>query len=120
MTEITGELLIKVVVAGFAAVGIEEWLKNFLPKGSGKWLALLMLPLAVGSFCAVDLLPLPVIGSLLTVGTVQLVYETLVQGFRAIIERVSGKVEGKAGDVASDAKRLREKPPREPEPPPRY
>ena len=100
MTEITGELLLKVVVAGFAAVGIEEWLKNFRPKSASKWWALVMLPLSVGCFCAVDLLPLPVIGSLLTVGTVQIAYETLIQGFRAVIERVSGKVkdDGARGD----------------------
>ena len=113
MQEITGELLIKIVVAGFAAVGIEEYLKNFLPKGNTKLFALLMLPLAVVCFVAVDLLPLPVIGSLLTVGTVQIAYETLIQGFRAVIERVSGKVRDDAG--RGDWKR--DAPPPKPEPP---
>ena len=97
MTEITGDLLIKIVVAGFAAVGIEEYLKNFLPDKRSKWWALVMLPLSVGCFVAVHCLPLPVIGSILTVGSVQIAYETLIQGFRAVIDRVSGKARDDAG-----------------------
>lgn len=112
--EATSDLLIKIVVAGFAAVGIEEWLKNFLPARRSKWWALLMLPLSVGSFLAAHCLPLPVIGSLLTVGTVQIAYETLIQGFRAVIDRVSGKVKDDAG--RGEWKRERKAPPQEPAP----
>ena len=115
MTEITGDLLVKVVVAGFASVGIEEWLKNFRPEKAGKWWALVMLPLSVGCFVAVHMLPLPVIGSLLTVGTVQIAYETLIQGFRAVIERVSGKVRDDGGK--GDWRREQRPPPREAPPP---
>ena len=120
MQEITGDLLIKIVVAGFATVGIEEYLKNFLPAKRSKWWALIMLPLSVGCFFAVHSLPLPVIGSLLTVGTVQIAYETLIQGFRAVIDRVSGKVRDDAarGDWKREApppKPARDAPP----PPPR-
>lgn len=114
MAEITGDLLVKVVVAGFAAVGIEEWLKNFRPEKKSKWWALIMLPISVGCFVAVHMLPLPVIGSLLTVGTVQIAYETLIQGFRAVIDRVSGKVRDDGG---RGEWRRNEPPPPNPPPP---
>lgn len=89
---IDGAFLVKVVAAAFAAVGIEEWLKNFFSM-KAVVAALIMLPLAVGCFCAAELLPPAALGSLLTVGAVQLCYETLVQGFRAVIERISRKLE---------------------------
>lgn len=94
MIEEAGDLLMNVATAGFAAVGIEDWLKNFMPKKCPRRQAALMLPLAAGCFCAVDLLPRAVAGSLLTVGAVQLCYETLVQGLRALVERASGKLRG--------------------------
>ena len=97
MVEITGDLIVKIVVAGFGCVGVEEWIKNFLPEKRSKWWALLMLPLSIGCFFAVHCMPLPVIDSVLTVGTVQIAYETLIQGFRAVIERVSGKVRDDSG-----------------------
>ncbi len=92
---IDGGFLLKVVAAGFAAVGIEEWLKNFFKPKNAAWYALLMLPLAVGSFFAAEMLPPVALGSLLTIGAVQICYETLVQGFRAVIERISRKMEDK-------------------------
>lgn len=97
MVEVTGDLIMKIVIAGFGVVGIEEYLKNFLPEKRSKWWALIMLPLSVGSFFAVQYLPLSVIGSILTIGGVQLAYETLIQGFRAVIDRVGGKVKDDAG-----------------------
>ena len=114
MAEITGDLLVKVVVAGFAAVGIEEWLKNFRPEKKSKWWALIMLPISVGCFVAVHMLPLPVIGLLLVVGTVQIADETLIQGLGTVIDRVSGRVRDGGG---CGGWRRNEPPPPSPPPP---
>lgn len=91
-----GELLGEIIMAAFAAVGLEEWLKNFLPKNR-KLGAAIMLPLAAGCFFAARHLPTAAIGSALTVGSVQLCYETLIQGFRALVERAQGKIRDEAG-----------------------
>lgn len=89
---VTVEFLVQVIAAAFAAVGIEEFLKNFISFSTSKWWALVMVPLAVGCFYAAEMLPPVVLGSLLTIGSVQICYETLIQGFRAVIERLSGKM----------------------------
>ena len=90
---INTQFLLRVIVAAFATVGIMEFIKNFL-KTSKSWIyAVLMIPLSVGCYVSVELLPLAVIGSLLTVGSVQLCYQTLVQGFKAIIKNVTSKIE---------------------------
>lgn len=88
------EFLLKVMAALFATVGIEEYIKNFLKPKNKVWYAVLMLPLSVGCYVVVELLPLWVIGSILTVGGVQLSYQTLVQGFKAIIESTTNKIKG--------------------------
>ncbi len=90
---IDGGFFLRVVAAAFATVGIEEYLKNFFQPKNLKWYAVLMLPLAVACFCAAEMLPPAVLGSLLTIGSVQLCYETLIQGFRALIDRISRKME---------------------------
>lgn len=92
MSELGGQFLLKVVAAAFAAVGIEEYLKNFFKPKNKKLYALVMVPLSLGAYCAAELLPIYVIGSLLTLGSVQVCYETLIQGFRAVIDRISGKL----------------------------
>lgn len=102
---IDGQFLLKVVVAGFAAVGIEEFLKNFIQPKKSRWYALIMIPLAVGSYVSVELLPISVIGSLLTIGTVQICYETLIQGFRAVISHISGKMQGQESESGESKKR---------------
>lgn len=86
------QFLLQVVAASLAAVGVEEFIKNFFKPANKAWYAAVMLPLSVGCFCAARLLPLWVIGSLLTVGSVQLCYQTLVQGFQKIIDHVFGKI----------------------------
>ncbi len=89
---INSQFLLRVIVAAFATVGIMEFIKNFL-KTSKTWIyAILMIPLSVGCYVSVELLPFAVIGSLLTIGSVQLCYQTLVQGFKAIISNVTSKV----------------------------
>lgn len=118
MVEITGDLVMKIVVAGFGAVGIEEYIKNFLPSKKSRWWALIMLPLSIGCFFAVHCLPLPVIGSVLTVGAVQIAYETLIQGFRAVIERVGGKARDDAGRGEWKRQDPPPPPPKPREPPP--
>lgn len=84
--------LIKVITAAFATVGLEEYLKNFFKPKSKKWYAVIMLPLSVMCYIAVSLLPQEVIGSILTIGGVQLCYQTLVQGFKAVINNITNKI----------------------------
>ena len=86
------QFLLKVFAAAFATVGIEEFIKNFL-KVQKTWIyALLMIPLSIGSYFSVEMLPLWVIGGLLTIGSVQISYQTIVQGFKAIIKGVVSKI----------------------------
>lgn len=86
------QFLLKIFISSFATVGIEEFIKNFI-KTKKTWIyALLMIPLSVGSYFSIEKLPLWVIGSLLTIGCVQISYQTIVQGFKAIIEGISNKI----------------------------
>ena len=88
---IDSQFLLKVFTAAFATVGIEEFIKNFL-KVQKTWIyALLMIPLSIGSYFSVEMLPLWVIGGL-TIGSVQISYQTIVQGFKAIIKGVVSKI----------------------------
>ncbi len=89
---IDGQFLFKVIAAGFAAVGIEEFLKNFFQPKNHKWYAVLIIPLSIGTYCAAEMLPIHIIGSLLTLGSVQICYETLIQGFHAVIQKLSGSM----------------------------
>lgn len=87
------ELIQKVLVASFAAVGIVEYIKNFL-KTEKTWIYSVIMPFAaVGCFFAIEKLPFSVVGGILTVGTVQLNYQIIIQGFKKIIENVSDKIE---------------------------
>lgn len=88
------QFAIQVIVAALATVGIEEFFKNFFKPKNKKWYAILMLPLSVFCFCAASLLPLYIIGSLLTIGCVQLCYQTLVQGFKIILENAFERMKG--------------------------
>ena len=59
---IDSQFLLKVFTAAFATVGIEEFIKNFL-KTKKTWVyALLMIPLSIGSYFSVEVLPMWVIG----------------------------------------------------------
>lgn len=89
--------LLNVFIASLIAVGLEEFLKNFFKPKNTVYYALLMLPLAVGSYLCVGLLPPYIAGCLLTVGAVQLCYQSLVQGFKAIIENLTRKMQGEGG-----------------------
>lgn len=97
---IDSQFLLKIFTAAFATVGIEEFIKNFL-KTEKSWVyALLMIPLSIGSYFSIEALPVWVIGSLLTIGCVQICYQTIIQGFKAIIEGVANKIKEKgAGNV---------------------
>ncbi len=86
------QFLLRILVACFATVGVEEYIKNFFKPKNKIWYAVLMLPLSVGCYIATSMLPVQVIGSILTIGGVQLCYQTLVQGFKSIIENVTAKV----------------------------
>jgi len=86
------QFLLKVLVACFATVGLEEYLKNFFKPKNTVWYAVLMLPISVGCYTALCMLSVQVIGSILTVGGVQICYQTFVQGFKSIIENVTDKI----------------------------
>ena len=89
---IDSQFLLKVFTAAFATVGIEEFIKNFL-KTKKTWVyALLMIPLSIGSYFSVEVLPMWVIGGLLTIGCVQISYQTIVQGFKVIIENLARRI----------------------------
>ncbi len=89
---IDGQFLLKVLAAAFATVGIEEFIKNFL-KTKKTWVyALLMIPLSIGSYFSAEVLPMWVIGGLLTIGCVQISYQTIVQGFKAIIKNLARRI----------------------------
>ena len=92
---IDGQFLLKIFMAAFATVGIEEFVKNFLKTEKTFVYALLMLPLSAACYFSVECLPMWVIGSLLTVGCVQISYQTIVQGFKAIIEGLANKIKDK-------------------------
>lgn len=86
------QFLLKILAASFATVGIIETLKNFWKAKNNVWYAVLMIPFAIGCYLAAELLPIWVIGALLTVGSVQICYQTLVQGFKTIIESAKNKI----------------------------
>ncbi len=94
MNNIATQFFLRVLVASFATVGIEEFLKNFIKTKKTTLYAFLMIFLSVANYLAVELLPPYVIGSILTIGSVQLCYQTLVQSFKAIIKNVSNKIGG--------------------------
>ena len=89
------EFLMKIIVACFATVGFEEYIKNFFKPQNKVWYAVLMLPLSAVCYASLSLLPVEVIGSILTVGGVQLCYQTFVQGFKAIVENITNKIKSK-------------------------
>ena len=95
MIHIDSQFVLKVFVAVFATVGIEEFVKNFIKTEKTIIYAILMIPLSLGCYFAVEKLPTWVIGSLLTIGCVQIAYQTVVQGFKAIVEVVINKIKGK-------------------------
>lgn len=85
-TEIVN-LIIKIIMASFAAVGLLEYLKNFI-KTDKTWIYSLIMPfLAVGSFFAIEFLPESVIGGVITIGCVQLDYQLIIQGFKKLLNK---------------------------------
>jgi len=87
-------LIIKIVISAFAAVGLIEYLKNFI-KTEKKWVYSIIMPfVAIGCYCACQYLPIGIIGGILTVGCVQLGYQVIVQGFKKIIEKAGDKIGG--------------------------
>ena len=83
--------IIQILIAAFGCTGLMEYIKNFL-KVKAIWYALIMPFLGVFCFWAVYSLPLPIIGGILTVGTVQVNYQVIVQGFSKILELVKQKL----------------------------
>lgn len=95
MNEELTQLAVKIGLAGFGAVGVMEWLKNFF-KFKKTWIYALVMPVfAVGCYAAVNFLPAYVIGSILTVGVVQLNYQVIIQGFKAVIKALLNKAGAK-------------------------
>lgn len=91
MNEELTHLALRIALAGFGAVGVMEWMKNFF-KFKKTWIYALIMPIfAVGCFLIVAFLPSWVIGSILTVGVVQLNYQVIVQGFKAVIKALMNK-----------------------------
>lgn len=86
-------LIFKVIISSFASVGIIEYLKNFIKSKNTIVYTIIMPFISSGCFCACSLLPLPVIGSILTIGSVQLDYQFIVQGFKKIINKNIKKLE---------------------------
>lgn len=81
-------LLLKIVLASFGATGILEWLKNFI-KTPKTWVYSIIMPmLAIGCFFICEFCNVAVIGSILTIGCVQLDYQVIVQGFKTLIDKV--------------------------------
>lgn len=77
-------LILKVIVSSLGAVGLIEWLKNFIKTEKKIIWAILMPIVAAATYIACELLPIAVIGSILTTGSVQLNYQILVQGFKKV------------------------------------
>lgn len=86
------EFLMKIIVACFATVGLEEYVKNFFKPKNKVCYAVIMLPLSVLCYASLSLLPVEVIGSILTVGGVQLCYQTFIQGFKLIAKNIAHQI----------------------------
>ena len=86
------DLFFQIGVASFASTGLMEWLKNFIKFKNSVWYAVLMPFVAVGCYFAMDKLPPIVIGCILTLGTVQLNYQLIVQSFKKFVESVVNKI----------------------------
>ncbi len=85
-------LITKIIISAFAATGLIEFLKNII-KSSKTWIFTIIMPfIAAGCFCICQFLPAAVIGSILTIGMVQLCYQVLVQGFKKIVSAFLDKV----------------------------
>ena len=76
--------------AGYHYLTHPDW--SYLLSGKTWVYALLMIPLSIGSYFSVEVLPMWVIGGLLTIGCVQISYQTIVQGFKAIIENLARRI----------------------------
>lgn len=87
------KLIMKILIASFGAAGIIEYLKNFI-KTNKSWVYSLIMPVvAVGCYCASEYLPVSVIGSIMTIGCVQLNYQVIVQGFQKITKAMISKID---------------------------
>ena len=86
------QFLLKVLVASFATVGLMETAKNFWKTEKKVWYAVAMVPLSISSYFSVEVLPMWIIGGLLTIGCVQVSYQTIVQGFKIIIENLARRI----------------------------
>lgn len=99
MSEELSKLAVEIALAGFGAVGTMEWLKNFF-KFKKTWIYALVMPVfAVGCYAAVYFLPKYVIGAILTIGVVQLNYQVIIQGFKAVIKALLNKAGANTDDI---------------------
>lgn len=79
------EIVKNIIFAAIATVGLEEWLKNFI-KTDKTWIyALIMMPLSVGSYCVCEYCPPAIIGSVITIGVVQICYQLIIQLLKKMI-----------------------------------
>ena len=86
------QFLLKVLVASFATVGLMETAKKFWKTEKKVWYAVAMVTLSIGSYFSVEVLPMWIIGGLLTIGCVQISYQTIVQGFKIIIKNLARRI----------------------------
>lgn len=80
-----------VVISSLATVGLVEYIKNFIKPKNKVWYAVIMLPVSILCYFCTDVLPETVIGGILTIGCVQLCYQTLIQGFQTMVTTITGK-----------------------------
>lgn len=91
-TEQIISIILKVLISAFASVGFIEWLKNFI-KTEKKFIWSIIMPvIAALTYAACEFLPLVVVGAELTIGTVQLNYQILVQGFKKVLDAKLNKI----------------------------
>lgn len=81
------DLILKITIAAFATVGLMEFLKNFI-KTEKTWIYSIIMPfIAIGCYLACEYLPVGIIGGLLTIGSVQIGYQVIIQGFKKLINK---------------------------------
>ncbi len=76
------DLILKILLASFSTVGLIEWIKNFI-KTQKTWIYSIIMPFfAIGCYLACEFLPIYLIGSIITVGAVQINYQIIIEGFK--------------------------------------
>lgn len=90
------KLFLQVIVSAFGAAGLIEFLKNFIKTDKKIVYAIIMPPITVGCFLATYYLSPVVIGSVIAIGTVQLNYQIIIQGFAKLVTKSVDKISDKS------------------------